>query len=84
MRPEPAAPTPEEYKAFDTKFLMTLLGVSVVIMGIFWKKVFTRNSIYIAIIIGVAVKYIIYPGVVKMIPQLMDNLASNSISMAVF
>jgi hypothetical protein len=78
-----AAPTPEEYKAFDTKFLMTLLGVSVVIMGIFWKKVFTRNSIYIAIIIGVAVKYIIYPGIVKMIPQLMDNLASNSISMAV-
>jgi tetratricopeptide (TPR) repeat protein len=77
------APTPEEYKAFDTKFLMTLLGVSVVIMGIFWRKIFTRNSIYVAIIIGVAVKYIIYPGVVKIIPQLMDNLASNSISMAV-
>ena len=78
-----SAPSPEEYKAFDAKFLMTLLGVSVVIMGIFWRKVFTRNSIYIAIIIGVAVKYIIYPGIVKMIPQLMDNLASNSISTAV-
>jgi hypothetical protein len=78
-----SAPSPEEYKAFDAKFLMTLLGVSVVIMGIFWRKVFTRNSIYVAIIIGVAVKYIIYPGVVKLIPQLMDNLASNSISMAV-
>ena len=77
------APTPEEYKAFDTKFLMTLLGVSAVIVAIFWKKVFSRNSIYVAIIIGVAVKYIIYPGVVKMIPQLMDYLASNSISMAV-
>ncbi|MDR3666880.1 MAG: DUF2723 domain-containing protein [Ignavibacteriaceae bacterium] len=78
-----SAPSPEDYKAFDSKFLMTLLGVSVVIMGIFWRKVFTRNSIYVAIIIGVAVKYIIYPGVVKMIPQLMDYLASNSISMAV-
>ena len=77
------APSPEEYKAFDTKFLMTLLAVSAVIMGIFWRKVFTRNSIYVAIILGVVVKYIIYPGVVKMIPELMKNLASNSISMAV-
>ena len=77
------APSPEEYKAFDAKFLMTLLGISVVIMGVFWRKVFTRNSIYVAIIIGVAVKYIIYPGVVKMIPQLMDKMASNSISTAV-
>lgn len=77
-----SAPSPEEYKAFDTKFLVTLLLVSAVIVGIFWKKLLNRNSIYIAIIIGVFVKYLIYPGVVKMVPQLLDTLAGNSTTAA--
>jgi hypothetical protein len=77
------APSPEEYKAFDTKFLVTLLVASAVIMGIYRKKVFNRNSIYIAILFGVAIKYIIYPGVVKMIPLLLQSLAGDSISTAI-
>jgi len=77
------APSPDEYKAFDTKFLVTLLVASIVIMGIYRKKVFNRNSIYIAILFGVAIKYIIYPGVVKMIPQMLQLLAGDSISTAI-
>jgi hypothetical protein len=77
------APTPEEYKAFDTKFLGILLGISAVVVAVFRKHVFTRNSIYIAIILGVIVKYLIYPGVVKMIPLALEYFAGNSISIAV-
>jgi hypothetical protein len=78
-----SAPSPDEYHAFDTRFLVTLLVASAVIMGIYRKKVFTRNSIYIAILFGVAIKYIIYPGIVKMIPQLLQILAGDSISTAI-
>jgi hypothetical protein len=73
-----SAPSPEEYKAFDTKFLLTLGVVSALIMVIYRKIVFSRNSIYVAIIIGVAVKYLIYPGVVKMIPMLLQIIAGNN------
>jgi tetratricopeptide (TPR) repeat protein len=72
------APSPEDYKAFDTRFLGILLMVSAVVVVIFRKYVFTRNSIYIAIIMGVGVKYLIYPGVVKMIPQALQIMAGDS------
>jgi len=76
-------PSPEAYKAFDTRFLVFLLVISSVIVIAYRKIVFTRNSIYIAIILGVAVKYLIYPGVVKLIPQALQMLAGDSLPAAI-
>jgi hypothetical protein len=76
------APSPEEYQNFDSKFKMILIGISAIIMGVFWKKLFNRNSIYIAIIIGVASKFIIYDGVVKKIPVVLGALAGDSTTLA--
>ena len=39
-------PSPEEYKDFDTKFKLFVVGISALIMGVYWKKIFTRNSFY--------------------------------------
>jgi len=75
-------PSPEEYQAFDTKFKIILIGLSAVIMGAFWKKLFNRNSIYIAIIIGVASKFIIYDGIFKKIPVILEAVAGDSSTLA--
>ena len=46
------APSPEEYKAFDSKFVWIMFGVSVIFMGATWKKIFHRNSFYIPVMAG--------------------------------
>ena len=40
------APSVEEYKDFDSKFKIFIAGISALIMGVYWKKIFTRNSFY--------------------------------------
>jgi len=77
-------PTPEEYQSFDTKFKLMALGISILIMGIFWKKIFNRNSFYMPIIIGGIALFVTYPGVVKFIPALMTAIAGNNVMIGVF
>ena len=72
-----AAPSPEQYQAFDSKFKMVMFGISIVIMGIFWKKVFNKNSIYMPLIIGGVALFFTYPGVVKFLPALMTSVAGS-------
>ncbi len=60
-----SAPTPEEYKAFDQKFVWIMLGVSAIFMGAMWKKIFHRDSFYIPIIAAGVILLIAYPGIVK-------------------
>ncbi len=64
-------PTPEEYKAFDSKFVWIMLGISALFMGAFWKKIFHKNSFYIPIIVAGVILLLAYPGVVKGFPGLL-------------
>lgn len=71
-------PTAEEYQAYDTKFKLIAFGLSALVMGIFYKQVFTRNSFYLPLIIGGAALFIVYPGVVKLLPGLMALIAGDN------
>ena len=71
------APTAEQYPAFDSKFKWILFGISIVIVGIFRKKVFSKNSIYMPMIIGGIALFFTYPGVVKFLPSIMTSVAGS-------
>ena len=58
-------PTPQEYKAFDSRFVWIMLGASAIFMGAMWKKIFHRNSFYIPVIAAGIILLIAYPGIVK-------------------
>ncbi len=58
-------PTPQEYRAFDSKFVWIMLGASALFMGAMWKKIFHRNSFYIPIVAAGIILLIAYPGIVK-------------------
>ena len=72
-------PSPEEYKAFDNKFKIVLGVLSVSIMALLYKKIFTRNSFYLPILIGGVALFATYPGVVKILPQLMVLIGGDNI-----
>lgn len=72
-------PSPEEYESFDSRFKLIVVGISVLIMGAFWKKLFTRNSIYLQLIIGGIALFITYPGMVKILPGIMSSVAGNNL-----
>jgi hypothetical protein len=72
-------PTQDEYKDFDMKFRLLVLGVSGVIMLIFRKKLFNRNSIYVPLMIGGVALFFTYPGVVKYLPKVMTAVAGGSL-----
>jgi Protein O-mannosyl-transferase TMEM260-like len=73
-----APPTQAEYQAYDTKFKMIILGISIVIMGVFWRKIFNKNSFYLPLIIGGVALFAVYPGVVKILPGILADIASNN------
>ncbi len=75
-------PSPEEYQAYDFKFKMIAAVISVIFIGVFWKKIFTRNSFYMPLFIGGAALFITYPGIVKFLPSLMTEVAGDSIAIA--
>ncbi len=64
-------PSPTEYKAFDSKFIWIMVGVSAIFMGANWKKIFHKNSFYIPIMAAGVVLLIAYPGIVKGLPKLL-------------
>ena len=72
-------PSADQYKDFDSKFKLLFIGISAVIMGIFWKKVFNKNSFYLPLIIGGIALFATYPGVVKFLPALMTSIAGNDV-----
>jgi len=78
------APTPEQYQDFDSKFKLFLVGISALVMGVYWKKVFTRNSFYMPLIIGGIALFAIYPGVVKFLPALMTAIGGDNNVIEVF
>lgn len=72
-------PTNEQYSDFDTKFKLMFVGISAIIMGIYWRKVFNKNSFYLPIIIGGVALFATYPGVVKFLPSLMTSIGKENI-----
>ena len=73
-------PSQEQYKDFDTKFKLLVLGISAVVMGIFWRKLFSRNSFYMPLILGGAVLFFTYPGIVKYLTSVMNSVAGGSLT----
>ena len=71
------APSPEETHAFDTRFVVIMLVLSMVVMGIFWKRVMHRNSLYLGLLVGGIALFSTYPGIVKLIPSLLLKIAGN-------
>ncbi len=71
-------PSAQDYQAYDTRFKMIILGISIVIMGVFWRKIFNKNSFYLPLIIGGAALFAVYPGVVKILPGILADMASNN------
>ena len=61
-------PTPAQYKAFDSKFIWIMVGVSVLFVAGFRKKIFQKNSFYLPIAVAAAITGIAYPGIVKYVP----------------
>ena len=73
-------PSPEEYKAFDSKFVWIMFGISVIFMGAMWKQIFHRNSFYIPLIAGGVVLLFAYPGVVKGVPAILLALGGAGVA----
>lgn len=73
-------PTQDEYKEYDTRFKLIMFFISVIFMGIFWKKIFNRNSFYIPFGVGLIANFAVYPGIVKYMPKLI-TLAGDSFFM---
>ncbi|MEJ2614764.1 MAG: DUF2723 domain-containing protein [Ignavibacteriaceae bacterium] len=71
-------PSMQEYQDYDTKFKMIILGISIVIMGVFWKQIFNRNSFYLPLMIGGAALFAVYPGVVKILPGILADIVGNN------
>ncbi len=73
-------PTQAQYKAFDSKFVWIMVGVSAIYIGIFWKKIFHRNSFYIPLALAGLILLITYPGIVKWFPALLLSIGGPAIS----
>ncbi|AFN74889.1 hypothetical protein MROS_1655 [Melioribacter roseus P3M-2] len=70
-------PTPDEYKDIDKRFIVVLGAISVLIMAALYKKIFTKNSFYIPMILGGITLVVVYPGLVKYVPKLISVTADN-------
>ena len=77
------APSPEEYKSFDSKFALFMVIGTAIFCGVFWKKIFNRNSIYLVLLTGGILLVIIYPGIVRYLPNLIANIVGKSNSAAI-
>ena len=72
-------PSQAEYEAFDLRFVLIMGGITVLIIGAFWKKLIDKNSIYLTLIIGGIALFVTYPGVVKVLPGIMKSVAGDNI-----
>ena len=71
-------PSPEEYKSFDTKFAGLIFVASAIFIGVFWKKLFNRNSIYLILFTGGIILVLIYPSVVRYLPNLISKIVGSN------
>ena len=70
-------PSPEEAQAFDRKFEITMVVASAIVMLMFRKKVFHRNSLYLAFALAGVSLFVAYPGIIKLLPALLLLVAGD-------
>lgn len=75
-------PSPEEYAAFDNKFKVFIGIISLIFIGINYKKLINTSSIYVSLLIGGIALFVTYPGVVKILPNLLKTVAGNNTNTA--
>ncbi len=78
-----SSPDSAVYKAFDQRMVMILFTVTVIFMGIFWKRIFTKNSFYLPIIIGGISLIAVYPGIVKYITDIITKIGGSNTTLDV-
>ncbi len=78
------APSPEEFNAFDNRFKMIAAAISLAVLLTFRKQLLTRNSIYMAFIVGGISLFITYPGIVKILTNTLKTVGGDSIPTALF
>jgi len=74
----PQPPTPDESHQFDNNFKLVMGGISLLIAVFFWKRVFNRNSFYLAVLSGGIAMAVAYPGIVKLLPALLREVAGDN------
>lgn len=72
-------PSPAEFKSFDSTFKIILLVTTVIFVFIFRKKVIHRSSLYLPFAVGIGLNFVVYPGVVKYLPEIISSLSGNSL-----
>lgn len=72
-------PTTQEFKSFDTTFKIVLLAVTVVFVFFFRKKVIHSSSLYLPFVVGVGINFIVYPGIVKYLPNIISSITGNNL-----
>jgi len=77
------APDSAIYKAFDQRMILIFVTVSAIFMGIFWKKIFNKNSFYLPIIFGGIALIAVYPGIVKYITDIITRIGGNNTTLDV-
>ncbi|MBN1398559.1 MAG: DUF2723 domain-containing protein [Bacteroidetes bacterium] len=70
-------PTQEMISSFEGKFLLAVLGLSILVVAVFWKKVFRRNSIYLAFLVGGLAFGVLFAGVIRYFPKLLLLVAGD-------
>ena len=76
-------PAPEDLQNYDLRFVMIMGGVSLVVMGIFRKHVFRKDSIYLPLAIAAVALAVAYPGVIKKLPQAIHAISRDDNTLGV-
>lgn len=78
-----APPSPEQFKEIDNRFLVIFAAISFIFMGVFYKKIFVKDSIYIPLIAGGITLAAVYPGLVKYFPKLISFIGRDNLTLGV-
>ncbi|MBX3008793.1 MAG: DUF2723 domain-containing protein [Melioribacteraceae bacterium] len=78
---ETTPPSPDAYSAVDSRFVGIFAAITIVFMGIFYKKILVKNSFYLPIIMGGVALVTVYPGMVKYLPKLITTIGKNDLTL---
>jgi len=78
-----AAPSPDQFKEIDQKFVLILGGISVLFMVAMRKTIFQKNSFYLPIIFGGIALVSIYPGIVKILPNIISAIGKDNVVVSI-
>ncbi|HUI10004.1 MAG TPA: DUF2723 domain-containing protein [Bacteroidota bacterium] len=76
-------PSPEQFFAYDRKFVLVMGAISCGYMALFWKRVFRKDSFYMPVLVAAAALFATYPGVIKLLPKLIQVISGNSSSLGI-